>query len=71
MCQLVADVMEVDAAQISLTSSADSVEGWDSLKLLALAVAVEERYGIALDPEELEAVTDVASLLALLQKAGR
>jgi acyl carrier protein len=67
ICQLVADVMGVPSSSIDLTSSPDTVTDWDSVKQLSLAVALEERYGIALEPEEVESLDNVAAVLALVQ----
>ena len=67
VCQLVADVMDVPVASIDLTSSPDTVADWDSIKQLSLVLALEERFGILIEPDEIEALDDVAAVLALVQ----
>lgn len=71
LCELVADVMGVPSASITLHSSPDTVAGWDSVKQLSLAVALEERFAIELSPEEIEEMADVGSILALVDAAAR
>jgi acyl carrier protein len=68
---LVADVMGVPVSTIQLSSSPETVEGWDSVKHLTLAVALEERFGVALAPEEIEAISSVQDLLTLAQSGRR
>ncbi len=42
--------------------------GLDSLKLLTLAVEVENRFRICLDPEDEAAIETVADLVAIIRK---
>jgi acyl carrier protein len=65
--QLVADVMGVPVREVDQSSSPETLEGWDSVKHLTLAVALEERFGIMLTPEEIESITDVQELLTLVR----
>ena len=65
--QLVADVMGVAPDLVKASSSPETLEGWDSVKHLTLAVALEERFGIALTPEEIESITTVQELLTLVE----
>lgn len=69
--ELVADVMGVPVAAVQLSSSPETLEGWDSVKHLTLAVALEERFGVALTPEEIESITNVQDLLTLAQSGRR
>lgn len=69
--QLVADVMGLPVAEVDHSSSPETLEGWDSVKHLTLAVALEERFGIMLTPEEIESITDVRALLTLVQNKNK
>jgi acyl carrier protein len=64
--ELVSDVMGVPVATVNAESSPETLAGWDSVKHLTLAVALEERFGIALTPEEIESITNVQELLTLV-----
>jgi acyl carrier protein len=46
---------------------AKDVEGWDSLNHLSLMIATESRFGIKLQTEELEKLTRVGDLAALIE----
>lgn len=69
--ELVADVMGVPVAAVELSSSPETIEGWDSVKHLTLAVALEERFGVTLTPEEIESISSVEQLLTLAQTGRR
>jgi acyl carrier protein len=52
--------------------TAKDIEGWDSLKMVIIILAVEERFGIVLRTREMDAlrcVGDFASLIAQKQSA--
>lgn len=68
---LVADVMGVPVATVQLSSTPETIEGWDSVKHLSLIVALEERFGVALTPEEMESITSVEQLFTLAQRGRR
>ena len=45
-----------------------SVEGWDSVRQLSLATAVEESFGIMLDPEDILDLTSYDNARTILAK---
>ena len=51
--QIMADVFEKSVEQISLDSTQDDIDSWDSLRHLNLIVALEEEFGIELPIEEI------------------
>jgi acyl carrier protein len=60
--QTVAEVFALDAAEVSAESSAESIPAWDSLGHLNLILALEQRFDISFDPEEVPKLTSVAAL---------
>jgi acyl carrier protein len=50
---VMAIVFEADAAAITDEASPDTIENWDSLRHLNLAVALEEAFGIELSEEDI------------------
>ena len=58
-----ADVMEVPPDQVAMDATPDTIESWDSLRLLNLVLACEEAFAINLDPHEVEAMTSVRSIV--------
>jgi acyl carrier protein len=68
--QLMADVFECDPAAITPDSTPDSVEAWDSLRLLDLILAIEQQTGIEISPDRIEDMMSVPAILAILREAG-
>lgn len=67
---LVAEILEVDAADVSLTDELDAV-GWDSLSNLSFIAEVDESVGVAIDADELSKAVTVADLQALIASSAR
>ena len=51
--QIMADIFEKSEEQISVDSTQDDIDSWDSIKHLNLIVALEEEFGIELPIEEI------------------
>lgn len=67
---IVADVVGVPRAQISLETSTDNVEGWDSLVIVNLLMAIEGEFSVSLQPEDAEELVSVKRIVALLKSRG-
>ena len=65
---IASDVFRVPADKLSADSSPESVENWDSMQHLNLVLAVEEKFGIQLDPEEIEQMKNIGAVAALVDK---
>lgn len=46
--ELIADVMEVEVEELSLDTSYEECEKWDSLMMLNLVMEIEEEYEISI-----------------------
>jgi len=55
--QIVADVLEVDPAQIGPDFSMDTVEQWDSLRHMTLVLSIEDGFNISIPDEEAANIT--------------
>ena len=62
--EILCGLLELDS--ISETDSAKSIASWDSLHHLQLMTAIEEAYGIMLEPEEMMQLSSVASIQAII-----
>jgi len=51
--QIMADVFEIPLEQITVESTQDNIDAWDSLKHLNLVVALEEEFEIYFPVEEI------------------
>ncbi len=68
VCGIVAGIMGVHPADVSETASPDSLRSWDSLRHMKLILAVEETFGVRLTDEEIVSITDVRSIVALVER---
>lgn len=67
--QLMADVFECDPAKITPDSTPDTVDAWDSLRLLDLILALEQQTGVEIDPDRLPDMMSVPAILQIVQEA--
>jgi acyl carrier protein len=67
--QLMADVFECDPARITPVSTPDSLEAWDSLRLLDLILAIEQQANIEISPDRLEEMMSVPAILRIIDEA--
>jgi acyl carrier protein len=66
------EVFDQDDLQVSRSTTAADVAGWDSLKHIDLIVAVEDRFGVRFKTAEVARLDDVGALIDLLRaKLGR
>jgi len=65
---IASDVLGVPAGKLSANSSPETVENWDSMQHLNLVLAVEEKFGIQLDPEEIEQMKNIGAVAAVVDK---
>lgn len=61
-----ADVFECDPAKITLESTPDTLEAWDSLRLLDLILAIEQQADIEISPDRLEEMMSVPAILKVI-----
>ena len=64
---LMADVFECDAARITPDSTPDTLEAWDSLRLLDLILAIEQQANIEISPDRLEEMMSVPAILQIIE----
>jgi acyl carrier protein len=61
-----ADIFQVPRQNITPDSSAETIKNWDSLHHLNLVLALEERFGLQFDVEELEQMKTIGEIAQLL-----
>ena len=64
---IASDIFAVPADKISLESSPETIESWDSIQHLNLVLAIEEKFGIQLAPEEIEQMKNIGAVAALVR----
>jgi len=66
VCRIVAELFNQPAESIAPNSSPHTIEGWDSLGHLNLALALEQEFGVAFSMEQIEGMTDVGKIIAFV-----
>ena len=65
--QIISDVLNVPVERLVDDASPQSIENWDSVQHLNIVLALEEGLKVQLDPEDIEAMKNVASIVTLVQ----
>jgi len=64
--RVAADVLETSADKITLDSSPETIETWDSVHHLNLVLALEQEFDLQFEPEEIDQMKDVRHVLEIL-----
>lgn len=67
--QVFLDVLEVRS--ISDKDSVETITSWDSVRHLSLIMALEERFGVAFDAEEIPELISVAAIRDALNRRSQ
>jgi acyl carrier protein len=66
------DVFQDDTIEITPQTTANDIEGWDSLSHVNLLLAIEIEFGIEFAPAEIRKMDNVGDLLTLINsKTGK
>jgi acyl carrier protein len=68
--EIVADVLEVDPAEVTDSAGPDTLPKWTSLRHLQLIVTLEEAYGLSFAYREIRDVKSVGHMRAVLRSRG-
>lgn len=66
----IAEIFEEPASRIFALTEREEIPGWDSLGTLSLIAALDEKFDIQLDEQEIETMVRVEDILALLRRHG-
>jgi acyl carrier protein len=64
---LIAKLFDVDETYLSLNSSPDEIEKWDSLGHMNIVAAIEEEFEIELSDDEIDAMANIASIINIVE----
>ncbi len=65
---IASDIFGVPADKITPESSPETIENWDSMQHLNLVLAIEERFGVQLEPEDIEQMKNIGAVAAVVEK---
>ena len=68
--EMVAEQLNVDAAELTEATSFKDDLGADSLDLFELVMSLEEEYSVEIPSEELEQLTTVGAVMTYLKAKG-
>lgn len=68
--RVVADVFSLSPEEVSPQSSPETIQLWDSVGHLNLALALEQEFKVYFSPEQMQEMTSVASIMRILQTAA-
>lgn len=64
----VLDPLDDKKLKITLATTADQTEGWDSFNHINIVVAIEQHFGVKFKTAELETLRNVGELVALIAR---
>ena len=62
------DIFGIPADKITPESSPETIENWDSMQHLNLVLAIEEKFGVQREPEDIEQMKNIGAVAALVEK---
>lgn len=63
---IAADILQVPASSVSLQSSPETVESWDSVRHLDLVLALEQAFNLQFEPEEIDQMKNIERIVDIL-----
>jgi len=68
--KLVSETFNITQEEVTNKSGPDTIQAWDSLGQLSLILAIEQKYGITLEMNEIFEILNVGDIYNLLEKRG-
>lgn len=69
--EIVSDVFDDEDVEISEETTAQDVEGWDSLNHIRFMVTVEQRFNVRFTSREVESLQNVGDLLRAINSKSQ
>ncbi len=64
---IASDLFAIPPDRITAESSPENIESWDSTQHLNLVLALEEKFGFQLSPEEMEQMRNIGEIIKLVE----
>ena len=68
--KVMAEIFQISISQIDESTTMESIEEWDSLKHMQLVMAIEEKFGIVFETEEMVEITSFTGIKDILRNKG-
>ena len=69
--ELIASVLQMNAADLEEDDGTETIAAWDSMKILMIASMIEISYDLTLDNSDIEELGTVRAVRAVLSRHGR
>ncbi len=69
--ETIADALQVSTKEISIESRETDFENWDSMGTMNIMLALEEKFGLRLEPGETGQLQSIQGIVDVLTKAGK
>ena len=66
LVEIIAVLLEIDAAEVSAETGPETVEQWDSLNHINICTAVSQEFSISIATEEMNLIRNVGDWVKLL-----
>ena len=67
VCGIAADILQVSPDKMTLQSCRDDIDNWDSVQHLNLILALEQKFNVAFEPEEMDHMNSLKDILRLVE----
>jgi acyl carrier protein len=64
---IASDIFSVPVSRIQTDSTPETIESWDSIQHLNLALSLEEKFSVQLSPEEIEQMRNIGEIARLIE----
>ena len=62
ICQTIAEVFLLEGSAVTSESTPESIPAWDSMGHLNLVLALEQKFGVSFDPDQIPKLTSVEAI---------
>ncbi|MGA8541593.1 MAG: acyl carrier protein [Terriglobales bacterium] len=66
--EIASDIFGIKIEKITAQSSPQTIENWDSMQHLNLILAIEEKFAVHFEPEDIEEMNNIGAVAALVEK---
>jgi len=66
--ELAADILGVDPGTLHDSAGPENIPNWDSVNHLNIVLAIEQAFGIELDPEDIEQMQSIGAMVAVVDR---
>jgi acyl carrier protein len=64
---IASDLFSIAPVSVTVESSPENIEAWDSTQHLNLVLAIEEKFHLQLSPEEIEQMHSIGAIAKLVE----